>query len=151
MFEGLVPPHRGGCAMAYDEARGVCVLFGGRVWRSDQMYNDTYEWDGSRWAFRQAFDPTATDRPRPMAFHVMAYDRDRKKTVLVGDDSVRTWEWDGTNWSVQLTINSPQPQRMESAMVYDPTRHVSILFGGRSTSYEPLGDTRTWDGTNWSV
>jgi hypothetical protein len=141
------PSPREDPAMAYDGARRVCVLFGGHHENTD--YNDTYEWDGVRWAFRQAFDPTATNRPPPMRTPLMAYDSARKRTVLIGKESGRTWEWDGTNWMVQPTAPSP---RRNAAMAYDRARRIIVLFGGKSTDapYDFLGDTLTWDGTNWT-
>ena len=140
------PPPRSDAAMAYDDARGVCVLFGGHL--NNLAFNDTYEWDGSKWIFRQAFDPTATDRPPPTAHPVMAYDSARRRTVLENVSGM-TWEWDGASWSSQPTA---PPSRIHAAMVYDPIRHVTVLFGGQSDvpPYNFLNDTQTWDGRNWT-
>lgn len=134
------PPHRSDAAMAYDDTRGVCVLFGGHF--DSLSFNDTYEWDGSRWTFRQAFDPTATNRPPPMKYPVMTYDSARQRSVLVGEESNRTWEWNGTNWSAHVT--NPRPplsSDKEMRMAYDSSRHVTLLF--------VLNETWTWDGTTW--
>src|SRR6185436_7986041 len=79
------PTLRGGGAMAYDEARGVCVLFGGHVRLGDSSthhLNDTWEWDGSVWAERQVdADQAATNQPSRMQSPLMAYDGARNKTV----------------------------------------------------------------------
>ena len=64
-------------SMAFDSARGVCVLFGGSL-RSGQLVADTWEWDGQRWAL------VATTGPSPRYGHVMAYDSARGVTVLFG-------------------------------------------------------------------
>lgn len=44
------PPPRGGYAMAYDDARGVVVLFGGQT--EDVDLNDLWEYDGVTWVER---------------------------------------------------------------------------------------------------
>jgi hypothetical protein len=40
--------------------------------------------------------------------------------------------------------------RSESAMVYDSARRVVVLFGGRDSKGDLLGDTWEWDGSTWS-
>ena len=42
-----------------------------------------------------------------------------------------------------------RPRAANAAMTYDAARHVVVIFGGRSGS-SVLGDTWTWDGTNWT-
>lgn len=130
-------PTRFGHAMAFDSARGVCVLFGGYDY--DAGYRgDTWEWDGSHWTQRSSTGPS------PRRFHAMTYDAARGVTVLFGGYtsssafSTETWEWDGTEWS-QRGVSGPQlPQT--PAMVFDEARAVSVLFGG---------ETWEWDGASW--
>ena len=152
------PPARKDAAMAYDSARRVCVLFGGgtNVFQHEIPFNDTWEWNGSVWTLRQANDPAATDRPPPLDFPRMAYDRVRGRTVLVASTErvggevnpvTRTWEWDGSNWSVRATA---PPPRFQPAMAYDPVRRVTLLYGGTAYANGRLDDTWTWDGTNWT-
>jgi hypothetical protein len=45
------PPTRTGHAMAYDEARGVVVLFGGST-QDGTLLNDLWEYDGTTWVQR---------------------------------------------------------------------------------------------------
>jgi len=64
-----------------------------------------------------------------------------------GNDYVSgTWEWDGVAWSERLV---PGPGgREEHAMVYDSSRHVTVLFGGITR----LGfnkETWEWNGISW--
>lgn len=150
------PPARKEATMAYDSARGVCVLFGGgtNTFAHEIPFNDTWEWDGFAWILRKGNDPSATDRPPPMDYPKMSYDSRRRRMVLigsterVGDDVnpvTRTWEWDGNNWSVRA---SAPPARSDTAMAYDSVRRVTVLFGGNGDSL--LNDTWTWDGTNWT-
>lgn len=147
------PPPRRSPAMAYDAARDRVVLFGGQG--TDPMMDltdDTWEWDGTDWLER-----TPATRPDHRVGHVMAYDAARARVVLfggVGVDSFErddTWEWDGTNWVQRWSTTTPPPPRMGSAMAYDGTREVVVLFGG---SFYPatenrLNDTWEWDGGSW--
>ena len=151
------PPPRAGAAMAYDSYRGVCVLFGGGTNRllSEIPFNDTWEWDGAAWILRKANDPSATDQPPPLDTPKMTYDSARRRVVLIGSTErvggsvnpvTRTWEWDGTNWSVRATA---PPTRYQPAMAFDPTRRVTVVFGGKAYAGGLLNDTWTWDGTTW--
>src|SRR5207253_3880650 len=103
------PDRRGEHAMAFDEARGKTVLFGGQdiVFRTR---NDTWEWDGSKW---QEKKPLLAPSRRVRS--AMAYDAARQRVVLFGgaerivfakplDD---TWEWDGRTWSQISAGTSP--------------------------------------------
>jgi len=76
--------------MAYDQARGVTVLFGGyyydsSIWcdwepcNTHQYYSDTWEWDGSQWTERPVTGPP------PRFGHAMAYDSTRQVIVLFAD------------------------------------------------------------------
>jgi hypothetical protein len=62
-----------------------------------------------------------------------------------------TWTWDGTHWSEIPWLIWPSP-RQGGAFIYDPVRHVSVLFGGAtSTGWDNfINDTWTFDGTAWS-
>ncbi|MDO8630142.1 MAG: kelch repeat-containing protein, partial [Phycisphaerales bacterium] len=66
------PSPRSDHAMAYDEARGVVILFGGYFYVSlaDTFikFGDTWEWDGVTWTLRSATGPP------PRSGHAMAYD-----------------------------------------------------------------------------
>src|SRR6185312_10445102 len=82
------PPTRYHHAMAYDEARGVTVLFGGFVCQSsaacvrqnpgnEQIYGDTWEWDGTSWTQKL---PLVS--PDARYDHTMTYDPVRRRVVL---------------------------------------------------------------------
>jgi hypothetical protein len=61
--------------------------------------------------------------PSPRSSCAMAYDSNRNRAVLFGDDSQAnglpsvTWVWDGSFWT-QMDDIGPAPRR-DSAMVYD--------------------------------
>lgn len=138
------PSPRLGAATAYDSARGVTVLFGG--FKTPNVYNDTWESDGTGWILR-----TPTNAPSGRRFHAMAYDSARGVVVLFGgytasERSDETWEWDGTDWTLRTPANKPTA-RDSHAMAYDSARGVTVLFSG--TNGGPLNDTWEWDGTLW--
>lgn len=74
--------------MAYDSARGVCVLFGG--WNGSDRLGDSWEWDGNAWIERM------TGGPSPRIGHTLAFDTARNMVTLFGGDvnglNGETWE-----------------------------------------------------------
>ena len=62
-----------------------------------------------------------------------------------------TWLWNGRSWR-KLDVQGP-PARSAAMVVYDPVRHVVVLFGGSGPEGAGLGlyfqDTWTWDGAHW--
>ncbi len=85
----------------------------------------------------------------------MAYDRDRKVTVLFGGDVSGsaadtwfndTWEYDGKQWT-QITIDGAIPlRRSNHAMAYDEARKVMVMSGGENIDGY-LNDTWYYSGT----
>lgn len=149
---GAGPPARFDSAMAFDEAHGVAILFGGSV-LLDQ-FDDTWSWDGRAWSkLRPAHHPSARSG------HTMAYDATRRQVILFGgghglgeravvlDD---TWAWDGSDWAQLSNQGPPPPPRYEWAMAFDPQVKEVILFGGSNLNTEYRNDTWAWDGTSWA-
>lgn len=135
-----VPGPLVGAGMAYDEARGVVLLFGGLlagVGLSDQ----TWQWDGSDWT--QLFPAT---RPSSRFRPVLAYDRRRARVVLFGGvPQLRdTWEWDGANWSAISSAQLPSLGQL-SSIAYDDARERIVAFGLGTNSDEHW----EWDGVDW--
>jgi hypothetical protein len=94
---GPGPSARHGAGMAFDEARGVMLLFGGAG--ESGFLGDTWSWDGTAWK------RLADGGPEPRAMGKLAYDNSRGITVLFGGrkgwpdgDLNDTWEWDGAAW-----------------------------------------------------
>jgi len=54
----------------------------------------------------------------------------------------------GLQWQEVVTANAPS-LRTHTAMVYDETRNLTVLFGGSDGSLE--GDTWEWDGCTWTL
>jgi hypothetical protein len=123
--------------MAFDEERGVIVLFGGSG--QDAMYQkvfmgDTWEWDGRDW-----INVSSSLGPPPREAASMFFDPLRQTIVLYGglffDQVTQTnvfledvWEWDGKSWR---RIEFEQPRRSSSAaIVYDPLHQLPLLMDG---------------------
>lgn len=105
--------------------------------------------------------------PSARSYSRMAYDAQRKNTVLYGGESLfdaatqltydsdETWIWTGGAWQQVFPVNHP-PQRSAQGMVYDSLRTRVLLFGGRHAKTTPTGDisfyndTWTWNGSDWS-
>lgn len=144
------PPTRYHHAMAYDEARGVMVVYGGFICQSnaacvrptegnEQFYNDTWEWDGTSWT--QKF---SSQTPGLRWDHVMTYDPVRRRVVMFGGRNGfgtpinDQWEWDGTSWIRRTTLGDPAqlgngPGALANGITYDRSRSVYVLHGGGQT------------------
>jgi len=93
-----------GTAMAYDQATGQLVLFGGaRILHSGrvQFLNQTWTWNGTTWTQQSpATSPPARDSAS------MTYDPAIGQVVLFGGATGNTnrtfgdtWTWNGTTWT----------------------------------------------------
>ena len=135
-------------AMAYDDARGNIVLFGG-MRQDNSLSSETWTWDGNNW--RQQH-PAAS--PSARYGHAMAYDPVSKTVILFGGTGTRvdtndTWKWDGANWT-QVTTSSSPIARQRHAMAFDAAHGVTVLFGGFSTAANiMLSDTWLYDASGW--
>ncbi len=99
------------------------------------------------------------DVPRPSARSdfAMAYDKERKVTVLFGgDDNCAmkgdTWEWDGMEWKERNVAGGGPGPRSGHRMVYHPGKKMVLLFGGvdrcqGAATY--FSDLWGWDGQKW--
>jgi N-acetylneuraminic acid mutarotase len=107
-------------------------------------------------------EPTATpteianQKPPPMGYAWMAYDKESDRTILFGGAigyeqydlnavSGETWAYDGSanRWSLMNPASGPSA-RGGVAMAYDSESDRIILQGGVSTGY-PLSDTWAYD------
>jgi len=71
------PGARNGHRMAYDAARTITLLFGGRD-DADRSLGDTWGWDGVRWR------KLSSAGPGPRSWHTVTYDKEKKAVVLFG-------------------------------------------------------------------
>lgn len=153
-------PDRKNAGLAYDEATGTAVVFGG-TWSGYptpggphvvRVMGDTQKWVGTRWAEQQ---PSTSPAARGGA--AMTWDAARAQALLFGgSDNVTsfddTWSYDGTTWT-QRTVNPHPSARINARMAYDPERQRVVLFSGQAITASGaainLEDTWEWDGTQW--
>jgi hypothetical protein len=133
---------------AYDEARGIHVLFALRyIGPLSPITSTTWQWDGGTLAQLGIAGPSARGGA------LLWYDPVRQRTMLQGGRSLTpvaylndTWDFDGVAWR-QLAPPSQPPGRVGGALAYDPVRQRAVLFGG--TDNTDRQDTWEWTGANW--
>lgn len=124
------PSERQQHALAFDPVSGTTLLFGGADASGYVGLDDTWEWDGKKWAVRMpAAKPSARMRT------AMAYDPARKSIVLFGGRDVNgaqrddMWEWTAGMWK-QIPVSGGPSTRDGHAMATDSARNKVILYGG---------------------
>jgi hypothetical protein len=142
------PTPRSRPALAYDEARGEAVLFGG----VPTPVPETWTWDGSAWTQR-----SPANQPSVRFGAAAAYDPVREVVVLFGgfvpsgQDTDEVWEWDGVDWSLRTTSGPGPVGRGAHRMVWDGARGACVVVGGFSTPQNTtLADVWQWDGATWT-
>jgi hypothetical protein len=161
------PPLRRNLGLAYHEAAGVTVLFGGfhgTNCPSAFTCDDTWTRDLSGWT-------QVTSGPSPRYTHSLAYDSVRRQLVMFGGRSnggtcdggatsmcETTWTWSPSGWSESMAA-APTP-RQHADMAFDRARGELILFGGLHGSDCGEGEagdlarlcgwTWAWNGSTWS-
>ncbi len=129
------PPDRMLAAMAYDDATGQMVLYGGTYGAFG--LSDTWTWNGKTWK-QQA--PVHT--PGPLVRATMTYDPALHALVLFGGTPMpadgfaaapmQAWKWTGKDW-VRLTWVTAPSDVLWPAMAYDPDHGQLLVLA-------PLGD-----------
>ncbi len=141
MHPNIYPPGRSKHAMAYDENRGVVVLFGG--FSDDQAMDDTWEWNGNTWA-----NHCTCIHPSARYGHEMFYDPTRQKVVLYGgydgeNEFNDAWEWDGEGckWD-KIDLGKDPPSASYFSLVRDPDRNslLAVLSEYPSGTWELKDD-----------
>jgi hypothetical protein len=155
--QNAVPVPRSGAAIAYDEARGVLVMFGGSA-NGTTPLGDTWTWDGTRWTQRHpavsppldAFAPQTTPGrgPKPQSFPglLMVDDAASGSLVLYGIPG-STWTWDGGSWHGSPTAPSQRRTNDTAAMAYDPASRSVLLYLVPASG---TAQTWRWDGATWT-
>lgn len=128
---------------------------------TEAKHHETWLWNGT-WTKLATSETPGYAGPMMRGGSGMAYDSIRGRAVLFGGllsgetgelVSNETWEWDGVKWTQIIPVHSP-PARAFSTMAYDAAAGVAVMFGGAApdsnTSALILGDTWTWDGTDWT-
>lgn len=145
-----LPGSRSGTGLAYDEARGATILFGG--FDGTAWYNDIWEWNGATWVRRCTSARCRQMRPSARDNAVFVYDPARQVTLMFGGFGEgqalgETWTWNGSTWSQRLPPISPSA-RYGGAAAYDPSTRRVFLFGGVTEQGE-VDELWAWDGSTW--
>lgn len=160
---GTPPEARSGAVMVFDSARNKMVLFGGRS-GSGYNFEDTWEYDTATGVWTNI--SSAGTPPSARSQQAMVYEKSSGKVLLFGGGRSEvnswdgtgisasigeTWEWDPATkaWAQVTTVGSPSV-RHDSAMVWDSTRNLAVLFAGMQTdipgaSGVPKQDTWEYD------
>lgn len=143
-------------ALAFDEAHGQVVTFGGRRYPSGLNPFDLGEtWTWSALGWKRA----ALTGPSPRVAATMGCDRAHGLLVLFGGMSTATpgfayfadtWTWDGTAWKVRSPATVPKP-RASASMAWDSNSGRLIMFGGATDSNASFNATWSWDGNDWTL
>ena len=144
------PPSAFDASMAFDQATGTAVLFGG--FNSPNDLGQTWIWDGTSWT-----EKFPTNSPSPRNSASMAYDAATGQLLLFGgyfNDPITgnqiyyndTWMWTGTTW-IELSPADRPGGSIAASMAYDAATHTVVLFGGTGASQN---ETWSWNGTNWT-
>jgi hypothetical protein len=133
------PGKRAHHAMAYDPERKKVILYGGYDGSGrDGNHSDTWEFDGQKWT--RVIEKSA---PGVKTHHTMLYDPVRKSVLLCGGGDL--WGWNGSTWT---SLSNDGPDRMLSAVCFDPKRKKLVLFGGVEGRVL-TSDTWEWDDKGW--
>jgi hypothetical protein len=164
------PPLRDSFQGDYDANNGNFVIFSGVTCTASgcasTLLTDTWTWNGTNWT---QMSPSTSPPPRLWAG--MVFDSTRNVSVLYGGapqslsvpDFSDTWEWNGSNWT-QKTTPANAGLRDQFALVYDPVRKVTVLFGGEECKiargctngtamnygFTLMNDTWEYNGTTWT-
>ena len=143
------PPARRYAASAFDEARGVFLLYGGVLaGATNPRAGDFWALRGSKWTQLMRNATPGTRGACAMCYigggRTLLFGGYRGTTPL-GD----TWLWDGTRWK-QLTFppNARPSPRWRVGLAFDSSRGKAVLFGGgalQGTKPIKLGDTWEFD------
>lgn len=136
------PPARWGHAMAYDADREVVVLFGGKS--GNHALGDTWELDLSNPAAPVWTEVVVSQAPDPQTPAGMAYDRARRRTILVTLNG--TWSYGGVEWRL-ASPQTPANGYGLATVAYDRNRETIVSVSDHL--YEP--QTHEWDGRDWTL
>lgn len=152
---GNAPPARQHPDIAYDRVRDRVVLFGGYRYKADgrtiEPLYDTWEFDGAAWSEVQAAaNGPKVDKP------LLAYDIERKETLLVGIDAtfktvMHRWDAEAKTWR-SITADPLPPCAHESTLTYQTHNQTVLLTGGVCSGQTPLAEEAwQWNGQAWTL
>jgi len=138
------PPPRVHHAMEYQASGSRVLVFGGNDLDGDTL-GDTWSWNGTAW--------TQLGRPiTPRSHAIMAGNPERGVLLLGGfQPSLAVLRFTETDSWTPLGIQPEPPARYLAAAAPDPTRNVTVLFGGGDPQSSDLhADTWELGATTWT-
>ncbi|MCI4362918.1 MAG: kelch motif-containing protein [Thermoplasmata archaeon] len=155
------PSPRAAFQMAYDEADGYVLLFGGA-----QLHGFTTTTFGDTWAYSHGHWSQLKPAVSPMARigGAMTYDQGDGYIVLFGGQVLvknsnilvnDTWTFVGGKWTQDITSFAPNPRDIPG-LTYDAADGYVLLFGGlgyggNATEQVTLNDSWTFSAGIWTV
>lgn len=143
-------------ASAFDSARGMMVLYGGRLSTTNSgTTNQTWEWNGASWTQRSSFGLSGRSG------HAMAYVPESAGVIVFAGPVVNgstelersdTQRWNGTDWTT-MAAKGPR-SRTGLTMVYDSVRERTVAATGYYSSvgdFLSIPDAWEWDGLTWKM
>ena len=136
---GTNPPPRTQSALAYDDATGQLVLFGG-LGEGNKPLGDTWTWDGHAWTHEHP----ATAPPARFG-GLMAYDPQSRSVLLIGGVQATVWSSSG---AVGCAIGGVIPPGASGAATAVPSA-CAPSRGAAPQPTLPGSDTWLWSGGDW--
>ncbi len=148
------PAPRAAVQMAFDEARGKLVIYGGcntgnLSYACSNAFFDTWEWDGSSWSCNrptEPCDPVANSADCPASGE-----------LPICNASYIAWSGTGPHLGVSGYVwpTAPPLTGTGGVLVYDNALGKTVLLGGQAAPYGIGIPPQTqwswvWDGANWS-
>ena len=150
------PGPRNGAGFAFDEHRGVGVLFGGRLGANEVWDNTTWEWDGKQWT---DVTPPSGNPPARLT-PIMLYNPQRQTVLMYGGLTNRNanqndvfeaaqafqdlWEWDGIAWKPIVVENAFPIGLVGANAAFDRANNRTVHFGGKSADIDLYRNGQTY-------
>jgi hypothetical protein len=141
----IPPAPRANAAVAFDQAHGAMVIFGGNAGPGGAL-DETWTFDGKHWILQHpAVSPPASFGAE------MTYDPVHRQVVMFGGSKAQdTWIWSGTTWEIKHPVHTPTVASggLGLAMQFDPISRTVLVYG---SSPAGQGATWSWNGSDWKL
>ena len=162
-----MPSPRWGHAMAYDPARGLVVLAGGKSWQTYLGLGEVWDWDPNTGNWTQRLTGNESSVPAGRMYASLLTDSARSRLDLLAGITFSTslpfggyqptasgevWEFEpaSAKFANRSAVQNWPSQRWGNAIAFCPATGKTYLFGGQSPNYDLLNDLWEWDGSSWS-
>jgi hypothetical protein len=162
-----IPSPRWGHALAYDPARGLVVLAGGKSWQTYVGLGEVWDWDPASGNWTQRLTGNESSVPAGRMYASLLTDSARSRLDLLAGITFSTslpfggyqptasgevWEFEpaSAKFTNRSAVQNWPSQRWGNAITFCPATGKTYLFGGQSPNYDLLNDLWEWDGSSWS-